>query len=52
MPLPKKDEIITVADALAKLSEGLTAQQKINIGSFHEFIVNWTRFQCLATTNV
>ena len=44
MPLPKKDEIITVADALAKLSEGLTAQQKINIGSFHEFIVNiWSQ---------
>ena len=44
MPLPRKDEIITVADALAKLSEGLTAQQKINIGSFHEFIVNiWSQ---------
>ena len=44
MPLPKKDEIITVADALAKLSEGLSAQQKINVGSFHEFIVNiWAK---------
>ena len=44
MSLSKKDEIITVADALAKLSEGLTANQKIKIGSFHEFITQiWAK---------
>tara|TARA_R110002020_G_scaffold145988_3_gene320392 strand:- start:1520 stop:3193 length:1674 start_codon:yes stop_codon:yes gene_type:complete len=39
-----KDESVTVIDALAKLSEGLTSNQKGTIGSFQEFIQNiWSK---------
>ena len=38
MTTSKNGEVVTVADALAKLSEGLTVNQRAKIGSFHEFI--------------
>jgi|TARA_R110000803_G_scaffold61617_3_gene121553 hypothetical protein len=38
------DEVVTVADALARLSAGLSSTQKHSIGSFHEFILNiWSQ---------
>lgn len=38
------DEVVTVADALARLSAGLSKTQKHSIGSFHEFILNiWSQ---------
>ena len=40
MTTPKTNEVITVTDALARLSEGLTVNQKAKIGSFHEFITD------------
>ena len=38
------NEVVTVADALARLSEGLSTNQKQSIGSFHEFVVDiWSQ---------
>ena len=38
------NEVVTVADALARLSEGLSTTQKHSIGSFHEFIIDiWSQ---------
>ena len=44
MTTSKNGEVVTVADALAKLSEGLTVNQRAKIGSFHEFITQiWAK---------
>ena len=44
MATPKQNEVVTVADALAQLSAGLTSQQKTKIGSFQEFITQiWSK---------
>ena len=44
MAFLKNDEVITVADALAKLSEGLATTQKTKIGGFYDFITNiWSK---------
>ncbi len=39
-----RDEVVTVADALDRLSKGLTSTQRTKIGSFHEFITKiWSK---------
>jgi hypothetical protein len=44
MTTPKQNEVVTVADALAQLSAGLTSQQRTKIGSFQEFITQiWAK---------
>ena len=42
--ISKRDEVVTVADALAQLSKGLSSQQRTKIGGFQDFITKiWSK---------